>query len=138
MKIAIVGATGMVGRTMLKVLDERNLNYDELTLVASDASEGKEIVFQEKTFQTTTIDKALEQDLDAVLFSAGGSVSQEYAPKFAKKGAYVIDNSSAWRMEDSCPLVVPQINAGQINESTKIIANPNLSLIHISEPTRPY
>ena len=131
MNLAIVGATGMVGRTMLQILEERNIEIDTLYPVASKASEGKEIFYRGKPYKTTTLDKVLDQPLDYALFSAGGSASLEWAPKFAEKGVVVIDNSSAWRMDENCPLVVPQINIDAIGSENKIIANPNCSTIQM-------
>ena len=131
MNLAVVGATGMVGRTMLKVLEERKVAISNLYPVASERSEGKTIAFNNEQCTLTTIEKVLEQPLDVALFSAGGSVSKEWAPLFEEKGVFVIDNSSAWRMDDNCPLVVPQINSEELNQSKKIIANPNCSTIQM-------
>ena len=130
MNLAVVGATGMVGRTMLQVLKERNIEFANLYLVASDKSKGTVIPFNGQDFQTITLTDALEKDLNFALFSAGGSVSKEWAPKFAEKGVTVIDNSSTWRMDENCPLVVPQINFEHVNGS-RIIANPNCSTIQL-------
>jgi aspartate-semialdehyde dehydrogenase len=131
MKLAIVGATGMVGRTMLQVLEERNVQITELFPVASEKSEGQEVFYKGVAYKTTTIEKVINQNLDFALFSAGGSISEEWAPKFAEKGITVIDNSSAWRMNENCPLVVPQINLNAIGPNNKIIANPNCSTIQM-------
>jgi len=131
MKIAVVGATGMVGEVMLQVLAERNLPVDDLILVASEKSEGKSIRFRESEYKLTTIAKALHLKPDIALFSAGGDLSKEWAPKFAKIGTTVIDNSSAWRMTDGIPLVVPEINAHHIKATDRIIANPNCSTIQL-------
>ncbi len=131
MKLAIVGATGMVGRTMLQVLEERNVQITELFPVASEKSEGQEVFYKGVAYKTTTLEKVLNQNLDFALFSAGGSISEEWAPKFAEKGITVIDNSSAWRMNENCPLVVPQINLNAIGPNNKIIANPNCSTIQM-------
>ena len=131
MNLAIVGATGMVGRTMLQILEERNIVIENLYPVASAASEGKVIFYRGKPYKTTTLEKVLNHSLDYALFSAGGSTSTEWAPKFAEKGVVVIDNSSAWRMDENCPLVVPQINFESIDSSSKIIANPNCSTIQM-------
>lgn len=130
MNLAVVGATGMVGRTMLEVLKERSIDFSNLYLVASDKSKGTSVSFNGKNYTTITLSQALNLDLDYALFSAGGTVSKEWAPRFAEKGVTVIDNSSTWRMDDNCPLVVPQINAKDIGES-KIIANPNCSTIQL-------
>lgn len=130
MNLAVVGATGMVGRTMLEVLKERSIDFSNLYLVASDKSKGTSVSFNGKNYTAITLSEALNQDLDYALFSAGGTVSKEWAPRFAEKGVTVIDNSSTWRMDENCPLVVPQINAKDIGES-KIIANPNCSTIQL-------
>ena len=131
MKIAVVGATGLVGGVMLKVLEERSFQIDELFAVASEKSVGKEINFNGTKIKVISIEEAIQKEIDIALFSAGGSCSKEWAPKFAKKGTFVIDNSSAWRMDDNIPLVVPEINASTISENTKIIANPNCSTIQL-------
>ncbi len=131
MNLAIVGATGMVGRTMLQVLEERNIEVENLYPVASKASKGSPIFYMGKEYKTTTLEEVLELPLDYALFSAGGGVSTEWAPKFAKNGVRVIDNSSAWRMNEDCPLVVPQINQSSITEGKNIIANPNCSTIQM-------
>ena len=130
MKLAIVGATGMVGRTMLEVLKERKINIEKLYLVASEANKGKVIKYNGEEYVLTTLEDVLTFDVDFALFSAGGEISSEWAPKFAQKGITVIDNSSAWRMNENCPLVVPQINQNTI-ENNKIIANPNCSTIQM-------
>jgi aspartate-semialdehyde dehydrogenase len=131
MNLAIAGATGMVGRTMLKVLEEHNIEVDNLFPIASQASKGKSISYMGKEYKVCLMEEALVEPLDYALFSAGGGVSLEWAPKFAEKGVVVIDNSSAWRMDENCPLVVPQINQDTITEYTKIIANPNCSTIQM-------
>ncbi len=131
MNLAIAGATGMVGRTMLKVLEEHNVVVDNLIPIASKSSIGKEITYMGKTYAVCLMEDALEKDIDYALFSAGGGVSIEWAPKFAEKGVTVIDNSSAWRMDENCPLVVPQINQDSISSANKIIANPNCSTIQM-------
>lgn len=131
MKVAVVGATGMVGRVMLKVLEERNFPVSELILVASENSIGKQIKFKEKSYSIVSIEEAINQRPDIALFSAGGDTSKAFAPKFAEVGTTVIDNSSAWRMEPHVPLVVPEINADQLTPSDKIIANPNCSTIQL-------
>jgi aspartate-semialdehyde dehydrogenase len=130
MNLAIVGATGMVGRTMLKVLDEHNIEVENLYPVASKSSLGKQVNYRGKSYDVCLLEDALEKDLDFALFSAGGTLSLGWAPKFAEKGVTVIDNSSAWRMDENCPLVVPQINQDSIG-SSKIIANPNCSTIQM-------
>ena len=131
MKIAVVGATGLVGSKMLQVLEERKVPIDELIAAASEKSVGKELVFQGKTHKVVGVEEAIAARPDIAIFSAGASASRQYAPKFSRQGTFVIDNSSAWRMENSVPLVVPEINADTINASTKIIANPNCSTIQM-------
>ncbi len=131
MKIAIVGATGLVGGVMLNVLEERQFPIDELLLVASERSVGKKIKFKGKDHEVISIPEAIKQQPDIALFSAGGSTSLEWAPKFAEIGTIVIDNSSAWRMDHTKKLVVPEINASTIESSDKIIANPNCSTIQM-------
>ena len=131
MKIAVVGATGMVGNVMLEVLAERKLPITELLLVASERSVGKEIVFEGKTHTVIGLETAVASRPDIALFSAGGSTSLEWAPKFAAVGTTVIDNSSAWRMEQDKKLIVPEINADQLTPEDKIIANPNCSTIQM-------
>ena len=131
MKIAIVGATGLVGSVMLKVLEERKFPMDELLLVASERSVGKEILFKNKQIKVINIPDAILEKPDIALFSAGGNTSLEWAPKFAEVGTTVIDNSSAWRMDLDKKLVVPEINANQLSKKDKIIANPNCSTIQM-------
>ncbi len=131
MKVAIVGATGMVGEVMLKVLAERNFPVTELIPVASEKSIGKEISFKDKTYKVVGLKSAVSMKPDIALFSAGGSASLEWAPKFAEAGTTVIDNSSAWRMDPDKKLVVPEINANLLTKSDKIIANPNCSTIQM-------
>jgi len=131
MKVAIVGATGLVGNVMLKVLEERNFPLDELLLVASERSVGKKITFKGKDISVISIPTAIEAKPDIALFSAGGSTSLEWAPKFAEVGTTVIDNSSAWRMDHTKRLVVPEINAKELTKTDKIIANPNCSTIQM-------
>ena len=131
MNIAIIGATGMVGRTMLQVLEERGIEIENLYPVASKTSLGTKVAYRGTLYDVCLLEDAVEKDVDYALFSAGGSVSVEWAPKFAAKGIVVIDNSSAWRMDDNCPLVVPQINLDSIGPDNKIIANPNCSTIQL-------
>ena len=131
MKIAVVGATGLVGSKMLQVLDEQKVRIDELIVAASERSVGKEIVFQGKTYKVVSVDDAIASRPDIAIFSAGGAASKQYAPRFAEQGTFVIDNSSAWRMEKNVPLVVPEINADTITKDTHIIANPNCSTIQM-------
>ena len=131
MKVALVGATGMVGQVMLKVLAERNFPLTELIPVASEHSIGKKITFQEKSYSVVGLSTAVKMKADVALFSAGGETSLEWAPKFAAAGTTVIDNSSAWRMDSSKKLVIPEINANQLTREDKIIANPNCSTIQM-------
>ncbi|MBF10830.1 MAG: aspartate-semialdehyde dehydrogenase [Flavobacteriaceae bacterium] len=131
MKLAIVGATGMVGKVMLEVLSERKLPFSEVLLVASEKSVGKEIQFEGKSHIVIGLKTAVEAKPDIALFSAGGNTSLEWAPKFAALGTIVIDNSSAWRMKKDKKLIIPEINANQITPEDKIIANPNCSTIQM-------
>ncbi|MDR0661538.1 MAG: aspartate-semialdehyde dehydrogenase [Prevotellaceae bacterium] len=131
MKVAIVGATGLVGSKMLEVLEERNFPVTELIPVASEKSKGKEVVFKGKLYQVVTPPEAVDMKPALALFSAGGSVSQEWAPKFAEAGAAVVDNSSAWRMDPTKKLIIPEVNADAITAHDKIIANPNCSTIQM-------
>lgn len=131
MKIAVVGATGLVGREILKVLDERNFQFNELLLVASERSIGQNIKFRGKEYTVISAEEAIALNPDIAIFSAGGGTSLNLAPKFAKVGTTVIDNSSAWRMDKNVPLVVPEINGKILNRNDKIIANPNCSTIQL-------
>ena len=131
MKLAIVGATGMVGTVMLKVLKERNFKYDQLLLVASKKSVGKTISYLGKIYSLIDLEMALEEKPDIAIFSAGGNTSLNWAPKFAEIGTTVIDNSSAWRMDPSKKLIIPEINGNLIDSNDKIIANPNCSTIQM-------
>ncbi len=131
MKVAVVGATGMVGQVMLKVLEERNLPITELIPVASERSVGKKIKFKDKEFTIVSMDAAIAVKPEIAIFSAGGGTSLEVAPKFAEVGTVVIDNSSAWRMDPTKKLVVPEINANVLTKEDKIIANPNCSTIQL-------
>lgn len=131
MKLALVGATGMVGEVMLKVLQERNFPIDELLLVASERSRGKEIFFKGKNHTVIGLEEAVAARPNIAIFSAGGSTSLEWAPKFAAAGTTVIDNSSAWRMDPDKKLIVPEINAHLLSKDDKIIANPNCSTIQL-------
>ncbi|MBT8325383.1 MAG: aspartate-semialdehyde dehydrogenase [Winogradskyella sp.] len=131
MKIAVVGATGLVGTVMLKVLEERNFPLTELLLVASERSVGKSLSFKDKTYTIIGLEDAVTQRPDIALFSAGGQTSLDWAPKFAEAGTTVIDNSSAWRMDATKKLVVPEINAHSLSKTDKIIANPNCSTIQM-------
>ena len=131
MKIAVVGATGLVGSKMLEVLKERKFPISELILVASEKSVGKFISFQNKSIIVQSMEQAIAAKPQIAIFSAGGNVSLEWAPKFAKAGITVIDNSSAWRMDTTKKLVVPEINANELTIEDKIIANPNCSTIQM-------
>ncbi len=131
MKIAVVGATGMVGTVMLKVLEERNFPVTELIPVASARSAGKKLSFKGKDYTIVTLEDAVPMQADIALFSAGGDTSLEWAPKFAAVGTTVVDNSSAWRMDPTKKLVVPEINGDVLTKEDKIIANPNCSTIQL-------
>ncbi len=131
MKIAVVGATGLVGREMLKVLEEKDLGLFKLLPVASPKSAGKTISFKEKEYIVLMHEQAIAEKPEIAIFSAGGSTSLEWAPKYVAAGATVIDNSSAWRMNEEVPLVVPEINGYVLTNQDKIIANPNCSTIGI-------
>jgi aspartate-semialdehyde dehydrogenase len=131
MKVAVVGATGLVGRNMLKVLGERNFPVTELIPVASEKSSGSKIEFKGVEYTVCTPAQAVEKRPEIALFSAGSGVSQEWAPKFAEAGCYVIDNSACWRMDPSKKLVIPEINGNVIEEGDRIIANPNCSTIQM-------
>lgn len=131
MKVAVVGATGMVGEVMLRVLEERQFPMDELLVVASERSVGKTISFRGREHRVIGLEAAVASRPDIAIFSAGGGTSLEWAPKFAAAGTTVIDNSSAWRMDPDKKLVVPEINAGVLGPDDKIIANPNCSTIQL-------
>ena len=131
MKIAVVGATGLVGQVMLEVLNARGFQFDELFLVASERSVGKTISFQSKNYTVISLEDAVSRRPDIALFSAGGDTSLAWAPKFAEVGCRVIDNSSAWRMNPDHKLVVPEINAHELTKDDFIIANPNCSTIQM-------
>lgn len=131
MKVAVIGATGMVGKVMLEVLAERNFPISELIPVASEKSVGKTILFKGNEYKIQSMQDAISSRPEIALFSAGGDTSKQWAPEFAKVGTTVIDNSSAWRMEPNIPLIVPEINANILKDSDKIIANPNCSTIQL-------
>ena len=137
MRIAVVGATGMVGQQMLRVLEQRNVPVDELLLVASEKSVGKEVAFKGKQIKVISMKDAIAAKPDIALFSAGGDTSLEFAPQFAEVGTTVIDNSSAWRMDPDKKLIVPEINADTLTEDDKIIANPNCSTIQLVMVLKP-
>jgi len=131
MKIAVVGATGLVGQKMIEVLSERQFSGIELIPAASEKSKGKEISFNNKIYKVCSVESAIEQKPEIALFSAGGSTSLKYAELFAQNGTFVIDNSSAWRMDKSKKLIVPEINGHVLTKNDKIIANPNCSTIQM-------
>jgi aspartate-semialdehyde dehydrogenase len=131
MKTAVVGATGMVGKTMIKVLEERNFPVSQLLPAASEKSVGKEIIFNGKAVKVVSVMEAVEAKPEFAIFSAGASTSKEWAPLFAKNGTVVIDNSSYWRMDKNVPLIVPEINSHVIKKGDRIIANPNCSTIQM-------
>ncbi len=131
MKVAVVGATGMVGEVMLKVLEERNFPISELLPVASERSIGKKVKYKDREHTVIGLAQAIEAKPELAIFSAGGDTSLEWAPKFAEAGITVVDNSSAWRMDPDKKLVVPEINAKLLNREDKIIANPNCSTIQL-------
>jgi aspartate-semialdehyde dehydrogenase len=131
MKIAVIGAKGVVGRKMLQVLHERNISYDKLYVAASDNSIGDIIRIEGKEYHLNSVESVLQQCPDVALFSAGGAASKVWAQKFADSGCFVIDNSSAWRMDENVPLIVPEVNGNVITKEQKIIANPNCSTIQL-------
>jgi aspartate-semialdehyde dehydrogenase len=137
MKVAVVGATGLVGSMILRVLEERNFPVTELIPVASERSKGKEISFKGNKFKVVTVDEAIALKPDIALFSAGGSTSTEFAPKFAEVGTIVVDNSSAWRMDPTKKLIVPEVNASVLTTDDRIIANPNCSTIQMVVVLKP-
>jgi aspartate-semialdehyde dehydrogenase len=131
MKIAVVGATGLVGQKMLEILAEQRINADAVFAVASPRSEGRTVTFDGRNLTVQTVEQCLAQRPEIALFSAGSDVSKAWAERFAEVGTFVIDNSSAWRMHTNVPLVVPEINANTINSQTRIISNPNCSTIQL-------
>ena len=131
MKVAVVGATGMVGQVMLQVLAERDFPLTELIPVASERSVGKSVTFKNKEYKISSMEDAIAARPDIAIFSAGGGTSLEFAPRFAEVGTTVVDNSSAWRMDATKKLIVPEINAGELTKADKIIANPNCSTIQM-------
>jgi aspartate-semialdehyde dehydrogenase len=131
MKVAVVGATGMVGEIMMKVLREQNFPITTLIPVASEKSVGKEIEFGSLKYKVVGLQTAVDMQPDVAIFSAGGDTSLEWAPKFAAVGTTVIDNSSAWRMHPDKKLIVPEINGNELEATDKIIANPNCSTIQL-------
>jgi aspartate-semialdehyde dehydrogenase len=137
MKVAVVGATGLVGTKMLQVLEERNFPVTELVPVASERSVGKEVRFKGKKYKVVGMEDAIRSKPSLALFSAGGATSLEWAPKFAEAGITVVDNSSAWRMDASKKLVVPEVNGDVLTKDDKIIANPNCSTIQMVVALKP-
>lgn len=131
MKVAVVGATGLVGRKMLQVLEERHFPVTELIPVASERSVGKQVNFKGKEYTVVGMQTAIDTKPDIAIFSAGGQTSSEWAPRFAEAGVTVVDNSSAWRMDPTKKLVIPEINASELTKEDKIIANPNCSTIQM-------
>ena len=134
MKLAIIGATGLVGQKIIEIIEEQDFYYDELILVASERSEGKEFFCKGKVYPIISIQKALQEKPNIAIFSAGSELSLEYAPKFAAQNCFVVDNSSAWRMHPQKKLIVPEINANILTPEDKIIANPNCSTIQMVLP----
>jgi aspartate-semialdehyde dehydrogenase len=137
MKVAVVGATGLVGTKMLQILEERSFPVTELIPVASERSVGKEVQFKGATYKIVSMADAIAAKPAIALFSAGGSTSLEWAPRFAEAGITVIDNSSAWRMEPNVPLIVPEVNAEVLSSNDRIIANPNCSTIQMVVALQP-
>jgi aspartate-semialdehyde dehydrogenase len=137
MKVAVVGATGLVGSTMLRTLEERNFPVTELIPVASEKSKGKQVSFKGKQYTVVTLQEAVDMQPDIALFSAGGATSLEWAEAFAAVGTYVIDNSSAWRMHPDKKLIVPEVNASTLTREDRVIANPNCSTIQMVVVLKP-
>ena len=137
LKVALVGATGMVGRTMLKVLEEQNFPVDELLPVASERSIGRDVALGNRTFKVVGMQDAIDQSPDVALFSAGGDVSLAWAPQFAENGTTVVDNSSAWRMNPAHKLVVPEVNGDVLTAEDLIIANPNCTTMQLVMALKP-
>jgi len=131
MKVAVCGVTGMVGTVMCKILEERNFPVTEFLPVASDRSVGKEVFFRGKPYKVISMADAVDARPDIALFSAGGNTSLEWAPRFAAVGTYVIDNSSAWRMDPDKPLVIPEVNGESLTADDRLIANPNCSTVQL-------
>ncbi len=131
MKIAVIGATGLVGNKIIEILEERCFPVSEFIPVATEKSMGKQIMLNNKVYKVVNVQNALDSKPDIAIFSAGGSLSKEWAPKFADAGTFVIDNSSAWRMDKNVKLIVPEINGNIIEKTDKIIANPNCSTIQL-------
>lgn len=136
-KVAVVGATGVVGNEMIKMLEERNFPVESIKFLASSRSVGKTLKFKGKDIAVELLTHDSGKGMDIALFSAGGQTSKDFAPSFAKAGCFVIDNSSAWRMDDNCPLVVPEVNPNDLSKDKKIIANPNCSTIQMVVALKP-
>ncbi len=131
MKIAIVGATGLVGGKMIEILEERNFSLDKIIPIASKKSEGNLINFRGEKFKVNSLENSLNEEIDIALFSAGAETSLRWAPQFKNRGIHVIDNSSAWRMSDNVKLIIPEINGNILKSNDRIIANPNCSTIQM-------
>lgn len=136
-RVAVVGATGAVGMEMVRMLEERNFPIGKIKFLASERSVGKQLKFKDNQVDVELLCPEAIKDLDIAIFSAGGSVSKEYAPLFAEKGIFVVDNSSAWRMEKDIPLVIPEVNPHVLTKDKKIIANPNCSTIQMLVALKP-
>jgi len=136
-KVAVVGATGAVGREMIKMLESRNFPVESIKFLASERSVGKKLTFNGKEYPVELLTHDGGKGMDIAIYSAGGDVSKEFAPSFAKDGCFVIDNSSAWRMDKEIPLVVPEVNPGDLKKDKKIIANPNCSTIQMVVALKP-
>lgn len=137
LKVCIVGATGLVGRTMLQVLEEHAFPVSELLPVGSERSVGTDVYFKGEACEVLSMESAIAKMPHVALFSAGGSVSEQWAPRFAEAGTTVIDNSSAWRMNGDCPLVVPEVNGQAIQSHHRIIANPNCTTMQLVMAMKP-
>lgn len=137
LKVAVVGATGLVGSKIIEILSERNFPVSELIPVASEKSSGKKICFKSRDYEVVSVEKAVKSKPDLAIFSAGASVSKIHAPEFAETGCKVIDNSSCWRMDPDKKLIIPEINAGELDKNDYIIANPNCSTIQMLMPLAP-
>lgn len=137
MRLGVVGATGLVGRKMLDIIDERNIRFDSLSLFASARSAGEKVQFQDQEYEIKELNEKSFDELDFALFSAGGETSKKFAPIAAEKNCVVIDNSSAWRRDPECPLVVPEVNAEHLEYHKNIIANPNCSTIQLVVAIKP-
>lgn len=131
MKIAVVGATGLVGREIIKVLESKSIDISDFFAVASEKSVGNSVFFSGKEYEVISLEAAIEEKPDIAIFSAGGNISLDWAPRFKSVGTTVIDNSSAWRMSEEVPLIVPEINGNVLTKEDKIIANPNCSTIQL-------